>query len=148
MKTFQLLTLAAALGCCTQLQAQDITGVAKKETKTNADSIPAAFPGGDAGWIEFLQRNLRPNVPVKKKAPAGIYTVVVSFLVGKDGSVYDVKVEKDPGFGTAEETLRVFDKSPNWIPASLHGKPVVYRQRQSVSFQVVEEESGRKKKKS
>ncbi|PZP49067.1 MAG: hypothetical protein DI598_08665 [Pseudopedobacter saltans] len=85
-------------------------------------------------------KNLRADIPYDNKAPAGRnYTVVVSFLVGKDGTVSGVKAENDPGYGTAQEAFRVISRSGKWIPAQQDGKPVVYRQRQQITFQVVEE---------
>ncbi len=96
----------------------------------------AAFPGGADAWVSYLQKNLRSEVAAKHKAPQGNYTVVVSFLVDKNGKVIEVNAENDPGYGTAEEAVRVIEKSPYWIPAQQNNKPVIYRQRQSFTFQV------------
>jgi protein TonB len=105
-----------------------------KEFKTV--QIEAKFPGGNQAWIQFLQKNMKPNTPVKNKAPRGAYVVVVSFLVDKTGKVYEVNILKDPGYGCAEDVLRVFKKCPNWIPAEQNGKKVIYRQKQTVSYLV------------
>lgn len=100
----------------------------------------AQYPGGAGAWKTYLTRNLRADVPTENGAPAGRnYTVVVSFLVGKDGTVSQVKAENDPGYGTAQEAVRVIQRSGKWTPAVQNGRNVVYRQRQQVTFQVTEE---------
>ena len=100
----------------------------------------AQYPGGTAAWKNYLTRNLRADVPTENNAPSGRnYTVVVSFVVGKDGSVSQVKAENDPGYGTAQEAIRVIQRSGKWIPAVQNGRNVIYRQRQQITFQVTEE---------
>jgi protein TonB len=71
--------------------------------------------------------------------PASQLTVVVSFVVDKEGNVSEVKAENNPGYGTAEEAVRVIKKGPKWIPAVQNNRNVMYRQRQSITFLVSEE---------
>ncbi len=96
----------------------------------------AEFPGGTAAWIKFLERYLNSNIPVDNGAPEGKYTVVVSFIVNKNGEISDVKAENDPGYGTAAEAIRVISKGPKWKPALQNGRNVIYRQKQGISFVV------------
>ena len=98
--------------------------------------IEAKFPGGQQAWVAWLQNNLKANTPVKHKAPPGRYTVIIGFLVSKTGKVSEPTILQDPGYGCAEEVLRLFKKSPEWAPAVLNGTNVYYRQNQSVTFQV------------
>ncbi len=107
-----------------------------KEFKTV--QIQAKFPGGNDAWMKYLQRNLRADVPVENGAPPANYTVVVSFLVDKDGNISEVKAENDPGYGTSAEAVRVIQRGPKWTPAVQNGRNVIYRQRQSITFQVTE----------
>ncbi len=100
--------------------------------------IQAKFPGGFPEWEKFLRRNLRNEIPSDNGAPAGDYKVVVSFIVDKDGNISEVRAENDPGFGTADEAVRVIKKSNQWIPAEQNGRKVIYRQRQAITFQVIE----------
>jgi protein TonB len=101
--------------------------------------IPAEFPGGLNGWTKYLQRNLNSSLPVENGAPAGKYTVVVSFIVDKNGGISDVVAENDPGYGTKAEALRVITKGPSWKPAIQNGRNVIYRHKQSITFQVAED---------
>jgi len=107
-----------------------------KEFKTV--QIEAKFPGGNAGWQKYLERNLNANAPVDNGAPPANYTVIVSFLVDKNGNISEVQALNDPGYGTAEEAVRVIKKGPAWSPAVQNGRNVIYRQKQSVTFQVTE----------
>lgn len=107
-----------------------------KEFKTV--QIEAQFPGGQAAWIKYLQRNLNSDTPVENGAPPGNYTVIVSFLVDKNGNISEVQSLNDPGYGTAAEAVRVIKKGPAWKPAVQNGRNVIYRQKQSVTFQVAE----------
>ena len=108
------------------------------EDTFSSTETQAEFPGGQNGWLKFLQKNLQYNVPSKNKAPAGIYKVCVKFIVGIDGSISDIRLANDPGYGTADEVLRVILKSPKWIPGKHNVKAVRSLRSQNISFQVEE----------
>ena len=101
-----------------------------------AVEIEAVFPGGQDAWINYLRKTLNGNLPVDNGASAGKYSVIVKFVVSKDGSVSDVKCENDPGFGMCEEAERVIKKTKNWTPAIQNGQPVNAYRRQPVVFLV------------
>jgi protein TonB len=109
------------------------------EKEFTSVQIQAQFPGGQSGWVRFLERTLNRDLPVENGAPSGKYSVVVSFIVSKDGSISEVKAENDPGYGTKEEAVRVIKKGPPWTPAEQNGRKVIYRQRQTIVFQVSED---------
>lgn len=99
----------------------------------------AYFPGKEQAWRNFLMENLNAAVPVDKGAPAGIYTVYIQFIVGKDGKIYDIKPLTKHGYGMEAEVARILRKSPLWIPAVQHGRNVNAYRKQPVTFQVIEE---------
>jgi len=101
--------------------------------------IAAEFPGGLPAWQKYLERNLNRDVPNDNGAPPGKYTVVVSFIVSKDGSISEVTSENDPGYGTKAEAIKVIQKGPKWKPAVQNGRNVIYRHKQSITFVVSEE---------
>ncbi|MBT9484658.1 energy transducer TonB [Sediminibacterium sp.] len=101
--------------------------------------IPAEFPGGLPAWAKYLERNLNRDIPVENGAPPGKYTVVVSFIVAKDGAISDVVAENDPGYGTKAEAVRAITRGPKWKPAVQNGRNVIYRHKQSITFMVSEE---------
>lgn len=103
--------------------------------------IAAEFPGGKDQWMRFLERNLNREAPTDAGAPAGKYTVAVSFKVDEHGNLSDIVAENDPGFGTAEEAVRVIKKGPTWKPAIQNGRTVPYRVKQTITF-VVDAQGG------
>ncbi len=105
--------------------------------------VAAQFPGGAQGWQVYLQKNLRAevaaeNIVLRKRQKDTLETVIVSFLVDTTGSITEVKVANPatvtPAVGA--EAVRVIQKGPNWIPATINGVKVIYRQKQSITFAV------------
>ncbi len=123
-------------------QAQDTSGKNGKEENYERTfvqtQVPASFPGSKEGWLKYLQRNLKAEVPTNHGAVPGTYKVVVSFLVDTEGKLSDVKAQNDPGYGTAAEAVRVIKEGPNWIPAKQNGKTVTAETKQAIAFQVSE----------
>jgi len=101
--------------------------------------IEASFPGGVNGWREFLQNNLKSIVPIDSGANPGIYTVIVQFIVHKDGSISDLNTLTNHGHGMEDEVLRVMKRSPNWIPAMQNGCTVTSYRKQPITFVIAEE---------
>ena len=97
---------------------------------------PSEFPGGLKGWENYLMNNLDRNLPNRNKAVPGKYTVKLNFIVSKNGDVQNVIAENNPGYGTAEEAIRVIEKGPKWIPAEQNGKKVNYLMKQVIVFNV------------
>ncbi len=101
--------------------------------------IEAEYPGGAGAWTKFLQRNLNGQVATDNSAPAGKYTVVVRFIVAKDGSVSDITPETSVGYGMEGEAVRAIKKAPKWTPAQQNGNIVKAYRRQPITFVVAEE---------
>lgn len=101
--------------------------------------IESEFPGGPDAWRKYLEKNLNSDAPTSNGAPPGKYTVVLSFKVDKNGAVSDINVEKDPGYGTKEEAIRVIKKGPSWKPANQNGRLVTSIKKQAITFLVNEE---------
>lgn len=80
--------------------------------------VKPEFPGGISKFYAFVSNNYQsPEEDVKGR-------VIVSFVVEKDGSLTDIKVLKDIGYGTGPEAIRVLKRSPRWTPAEQNGKKV------------------------
>ena len=97
---------------------------------------PPQFPGGEEALVKYLKQNLNHNLPLERGGPEGKYTVVLSFLVEEDGTVSNIEARNDPGYGTAEEAIRVIKNGPNWIPSERDGKKGNYLKRMSIEFMV------------
>jgi len=101
--------------------------------------VPASFLGGKDAWQKYLEKNLKRDIPVEKGAPAGKYTVIIDFIVKADGSLTDLKIANNPGYGTGEEALRMISKGPKWVPAMQNGRAVTSRVKQNITFQITED---------
>lgn len=102
--------------------------------------VEATFPGGEGAWRKYLEKNLNPNVPVENGAPIGIYTVIVQFIVDKNGNISDVKTLTNFGYGMEEEVLRIIKKGPSWLPANQSKRPVKAYRKQPITF-VIEDDA-------
>ena len=98
--------------------------------------IEASFAGD---WASFLKRNLNADVAVNAGAPPGQYTVIVQFIVDKEGNVSDVKALTNHGYGMEEEAMRAIKKAPKWNPAVQNGRQVKAYRKQPITFVVAEE---------
>ena len=101
--------------------------------------IEASFPGGDAAWRKYLERNANGQVATDNGAPEGTYTVVVQFVVDKEGNISDVKALTNHGYGMEQEAIRVIQKGPQWKPAVQNGRQVKAYRKQPITFQVLGE---------
>lgn len=133
---FTLITFAAhAQVDSTKNEADDT------EDKTfDKVEIEASFPGGDEAWRTYLEDNLNANIPVENGAPIGIYTVMVQFIVDKEGNISDVKALTSLGYGMEQEVIRVIRKGPRWSPAYQSGRIVKAYRKQPVTFQVEDDD--------
>jgi len=100
--------------------------------------VDAAYAGGEGAWRRYLSNNLDADVPGQNGAPAGTYTVIVRFIVAKDGSVSDVVAETKYGYGMEEESVRAIKKSGKWTPAIQNGRNVTAYKRQPITWVVQE----------
>jgi antitoxin component YwqK of YwqJK toxin-antitoxin module len=121
----------------TAIQCYDINGELLPVAK--CEGSEAVFPKGETAWRNFVVKNLNPDVPVRKKAPAGTYLVYLFFVVETDGTLSGFKPETNFGFGMEEEVVRLLKKSPKWTPAMEFGRPVRAYRRQPVTFQITQE---------
>lgn len=90
------------------------------ENTTNLDKLPE-FPGGMKKFYTYVGRNFeKPELDVSKTMKIYVY-----FVIEKDGSMTDIKVLRDPGYGLGQEAVRVLKSlKTKWEPGIINGKPV------------------------
>ena len=69
----------------------------------------------------FVSKFREINLP---NATGGKVQVILSFVVEKDGSITDIKVMRDPGYGAGAEAVRVLKTMPKWKPARQDNRTV------------------------
>ena len=72
---------------------------------------------------------------LKKPADGATGTVIVSFVVGRNGGVQEVLIEKGATPALNAEAMRVVSKSPKWKPAKMDGRTVRISYKISVVFE-------------
>lgn len=76
--------------------------------------------------LKFIYENIEYPPIARENGVEG--TVVISFVVEKDGVVRDTKIVREIGGGCGEEALRVVElmntSGKRWIPGKQRGKPV------------------------
>jgi protein TonB len=77
------------------------------------------FPGGIEKFYKYIANNYK--TPEEDGLKGKVY---VNFVVEKDGSLTDIKVIRDIGYGTGKEAIRVLKNSPKWVPGEQNGKKV------------------------
>ena len=88
------------------------------QSETLEDIIKPSFPGGMVLFYKYVGNNFK--VPENFKGKGKIY---IKFFVEKDGSLSDIEIIRDLGFGLGDEAVRVIKESPKWIPGLENGKP-------------------------
>lgn len=89
------------------------------ETLRKVRELPE-YPGGMVEFMKWLTLNLRyPPAALRTKIEG---TVMISFIVNKDGSISNIKIEKHAHSLLENEALRVAGMMPKWKPGTDHGK--------------------------
>lgn len=110
--------------------------------------IDAEFPGGNSGWTRYVTREIERNIDeLQDDGRSG--TVVVLFIVDKEGGVSDVRALPcneagvanclGPGTKLADIASNAIRRGPKWKPAVQNGRNVKAYRRQPVTFQLAEE---------
>lgn len=86
-----------------------------------AVQVKAEYPGGMPAFNkQFISRFRTPDIDSGVKR----IQVIVQFIVEIDGSLTDIKVARDPGYGAGKEAVRVLNSMPKWKPAIQNNRSV------------------------
>jgi len=98
--------------------------------------IESEYPGGTAAWMRYLNKNFRyPEDAINNEIQG---TVVVQFIVDKEGNVSNVEAVSGPeAGGLRQEAIRVIVHSGKWIPAIQNGRNVKSYKKQPVQFKLM-----------
>jgi protein TonB len=98
--------------------------------------IESSYPGGRTAWERFLKRNLHYPQAAQDIGVQG--TVIVQFIVDREGNVSDVQAISGPA-ELRDEAVRVIKKSGKWTVAIQNGNPVPSFKKQPIGFQLEQE---------
>jgi len=95
--------------------------------------IESEYPGGSAAWQRYLNKTLRyPQEAIDNEIQG---TVVIQFIVDKEGNVSDVEAISGPE-ELRSEAVRVIKKSGKWTPAVQNGRQVKSYKKQPIVFRL------------
>ena len=92
------------------------------------------FPGGMQEALNFLGTHVRYPVAAQEAKIEG--RVIVGFVVGRDGSVSDIKVVRGINPELDAEAVRVVSMMPKWIPGKQRGKAVAVKYTMPIMFRL------------
>lgn len=97
------------------------------------DKMPE-FPGGMAGLMQYLSKNIRYPAEAQTKGIQGRVTVAV--IINTEGKAVNASIVRsvDPSLDT--EALRVVRTMPDWVPGTKDGKPVNVKYTFPVTFRL------------
>ena len=84
------------------------------------DKLPE-FPGGINKFYNYVGTNFEKQ----EMEASGSIRVYVYFVIERDGSMTDIQVKRDPGYGLGKEAVRVLKSlRTKWSPGMIDGKAV------------------------
>jgi TonB family protein len=90
------------------------------------------YPGGVNNLYQHFTAHFKYPSTARKRNAQG--RVLLSFIVEKDGSISNAKVEHGVIDELDNEALRLITHSPKWKPGILNGKPVRVQRTLPVNF--------------
>ncbi len=93
----------------------------KDAASGSAEEKMPEFPGGMEGLNKFLVNHIRYPATARENGTTG--SVVVRFMVEKDGPLSDFRIVTGIGAGCDEEVVRVMKTCPQWMPGTKNGIP-------------------------
>lgn len=90
------------------------------------------YRGGEYALTSFIKKNKRnPAFAVEHDIQG---TVILSFIIEKDGSLSNIKAIKSPHKVLSDEAIRIVELMPNWKPGKQRGKAVRVRYQLPIKF--------------
>lgn len=92
-----------------------------------------SFPGGQGALMSYLGSHIEYPLDAQENGVEG--RVIVSFVVERDGSIFDAKVVRSVAPSLDHEAMRVVKSMPKWTPGKQNGEnvrvkysvPIVFR---------------------
>lgn len=124
MKTIRiLLTLVLTLACFTaQAQATKTSTAADSTVNITLVDKQPTYPGGEVAMLSFIAQNLVYPAKAIKQKKQGI--VLLKFVVGTDGAISNIKVDRSLSPECDKAAIDVVKKLQRFVPAQKDGHPV------------------------
>lgn len=124
----------------------------EKENTSSADTtgvyeVAPQFPGGMDEYLKFIKETLRYPAEARKLDVEG--TVLIQFIVGKDGKIIDSTIYVIQSVHPAidNEALQLVKSMPKWTPGYSNGEPVNVQMVMPLTFELASSQKKSRKKK-
>jgi protein TonB len=148
MKKILLICFFISGAIIAKAQNQDLLYDSKDLFRSENDTAKALslvdinpeFPGGKQEFGRFIGHNM--HIPDDIRSGGRSFGVVfIAFVVEKDGTLTNFKIEKSYRSSADLEALRVIKKSPKWIPGKVSGQPCRTNVCVPLTFTMTEEDN-------
>ena len=103
-----------------------------KKPCSDSNFVEASYPGGNAALMKYIRETIRyPEVSIDRNESGKVY---LSFIVETDGKLSHINVERGVSAEIDQEAMRIFIKSPKWVPAVCNGTTVRSRYKIPINF--------------
>lgn len=122
-----------------ETKIQEVVVVAE-EAKEEVEEIftiveePASPKGGMPAFYKYVGEKVKYPAQARRMGIEG--KVFVEFVIGKDGSISEVRAVKGIGAGCDEEAVRIVQGAPSWTPGKQRGKAVKQRMVLPITFKL------------
>lgn len=116
-----ILSLVLLLSCNKNTEDVKDQSVKEDEIFNFVEQLPE-FPDGPAAMQKFINDNI--HYPEEARIQKIEGTVVIQFVVTKEGKITKATVVRGIGYGCDEEAIRVIQSMPDWKPGKHNNKEV------------------------
>ena len=116
-----ILSLLLLLSCNKNTEDVKDQSVKEDEIFNFVEQLPE-FADGPAAMQKFINDNIRYPEEARLQKIEG--TVVIKFVVTKEGKITKATVVRGIGYGCDEEAIRVIQSMPDWKPGKYKNKEV------------------------
>lgn len=103
-------------------EAPAVIEEAKEEAPFQYVEQMPTFPDGQDAMYKFIYDRIKYPAIARENGISG--SVIVQFVVSKEGDIKNAKVVRGIGGGCNEEALRVVNQMPRWRPGKHNGRAV------------------------
>lgn len=116
-------------------EKKGIAGIDEEKSIFTKLDFEASYPGGPWAYARFLNSTFRYPDKAQKQEIQG--TVVVQFLVDRNGNLSGVEVISGPASGgLREEAVRIIKASGKWLPGIQNGRIVASYKKHPMIFRL------------
>jgi TonB family protein len=90
------------------------------------------FPGGEKEMMNFIKTNIKYPEKARKDNVEG--TVIVDFVINREGNITDTKILRSTDKSLTKEALKIIHSMPKWAPGIQEGESVSVSYALPISF--------------